>query len=215
MRPAGIKPQGFTTLSETWVKINKAVKGEIIEIKEFGQNVKEVTKAFAEGVSMPTKGKNANMFGLNDVYERLSNGVDNTLKSPALENSPYHPNRVTARINEYWNKLYSKAPWKEGFYHGKKPTYRIAEHHDPNSPNFRGGGDKTTKLPTDAEEVYQTAVPDPKDPNKWWGRNSEGEYYRYQGSQQGEDVIVHWNGRENSPRGLPTPPKEVRDRFER
>lgn len=41
-----------------------------------------------------------------------------------------------------------------------------------------------------------------------FGRNSEGEFYRYQGSN-GE---VHWNGREKSDRGLKVP-KWIRDRF--
>ncbi len=93
-------------------------------------------------------------------------------------------------------------------YHGRKPTYVNPGHHDPSSPNFRGGGSKTTHLPPDAEEVYRRAVPSDPSGNTWFGRNNEGEFYRYQGNN-GE---VHWNGREKSDRGLKVP-KWIRDRF--
>ncbi|EDV4151824.1 hypothetical protein DU258_25025 [Salmonella enterica subsp. enterica] len=96
----------------------------------------------------------------------------------------------------------------ESPYHGRKPTYVNPGHHDPSSPDFRGGGSKTTHLPPDAEEVYRRAVPSDSSGNTWFGRNSEGEFYRYQGSN-GE---VHWNGREKSDRGLKIP-KWIRDRF--
>ncbi|HLP89363.1 MAG TPA: hypothetical protein VK184_12325 [Nostocaceae cyanobacterium] len=99
-------------------------------------------------------------------------------------------------------------PWKEDTYHGPKPEYENPGHHDPSSPNFRGGGSKTTHLPPDAEEVYRNAIPE-KDGKTWWGRNSQGEYYRYQGS----NGKVHWNGREQSGRGLKVP-NYIRKRFE-
>ncbi|EBQ8734900.1 RHS repeat-associated core domain-containing protein [Salmonella enterica] len=96
----------------------------------------------------------------------------------------------------------------ESPYHGRKPMYVNPGHNDPSSPDFRGGGSKTTHLPPDAEEVYRRAVPSDSSGNSWFGRNSEGEFYRYQGSN-GE---VHWNGREKSDRGLKVP-KWIRDRF--
>ncbi|EAA5569597.1 RHS repeat protein, partial [Salmonella enterica subsp. enterica] len=96
----------------------------------------------------------------------------------------------------------------ESPYHGRKPTYDPATHHDPSSPDFRGGGSKTTPLPPDAEEVYRRAVPSDSTGKKWYGQNSEGEFYRYQG-QNGE---VHWNGREKSSRGLDVP-TWIRKRF--
>lgn len=49
-------------------------------------------------------------------------------------------------------------------------------HHDPSSPDFRGGGSKTTHLPPDAEEVYRRAVPSDSSGNSWFGRNSEGNF---------------------------------------
>ena len=190
----------------------KLLKGEASEL---AQTSRQVAKAFGEGFNKPLGSTNLNMLGGEDIVERLAKGVNNALKSPALENSPYHPDRVAARVKELWNTLYSKKPWKEGFYHGKKPRYSNEGHHDRSSSNFRGGGDMTTELPIDAQQVYQTAVPDFENPNTWYGMNSEGEFYRYQGSQQGEDVIVHWNGRENSSRGLPGGvPKKIKERFE-
>ncbi len=97
-------------------------------------------------------------------------------------------------------------------WHGPKPTYINPGHHDPESPNFRGCGGKTTPLPSDAAEVYRTAVPDPgSNGTTWWGRNSAGDYYRYQGSN-GE---VHWNGTTNtsSERAIPRVPPYVRRRL--
>jgi hypothetical protein len=101
-------------------------------------------------------------------------------------------------------------PTKAGAYHGPKPEYTNPGHHDPTSPNFRGGGSMTTPLPPDAEAVYQNAIPDAEGKN-WYGRNADGEIYRYQ-PNGGNDPGVHWNGREKSPRGLVVPP-EVRARF--
>jgi hypothetical protein len=92
-------------------------------------------------------------------------------------------------------------PWKQGAFHGTKPKYENPGHHDPSKKNFRGGGSKTSILPNDAEEVYLKAIPSP-DGKTWWGKNSQGEIYRYQFHEDGK---IHWNGRENSPRGLTVP----------
>jgi hypothetical protein len=105
-----------------------------------------------------------------------------------------------------------KHPTKAGAYHGPKPEYTNPGHHDPTSPNFRGGGDLTTTLPPDAEAVYQNAIPDANGRN-WYGQNADGEIYRY-APNGGNENGVHWNGRENSPRGLVVPP-EVRARYNR
>jgi|GEM_PF-3265749 len=72
---------------------------------------------------------------------------------------------------------------KSGAYHGTKPKYTNPGHHDQNR---RPG---KSMLPSDAEEVYKKAIPT-KDGKTWWGINSKGEYYRYQGNNQ----EVHWNG---------------------
>jgi hypothetical protein len=103
---------------------------------------------------------------------------------------------------------YTAKPWKEGAYHGPKPKYENPGHHDPSSPNFRGGGSRTSKLPDDAAEVYKHAIPSP-DGKTWWGRNAQGEIYRYQSHAEGK---VHWNGREKSERGLQVP-NYIRKRF--
>ena len=122
--------------------------------------------------------------------------------SPALEGDPYSPDFVkNRRVERKW--------WKqEPGYHGAKPKYENPGHHDPTSPHYRGGGSMTTTLPPDAAEVYKTAIP--VNEYTWYGRNSQGEFYRYQGN----NGAVHWNGRETSSRGLPVP-TEIRHRFER
>jgi hypothetical protein len=104
----------------------------------------------------------------------------------------------------------AKHPGKEGGYHGSKPEYTNPGHHDPSSPNFRGRGDTTTPLPKDAAQVYENAIPD-QDGKNWYGQNADGEFYRYQ-PNGGNDSGVHWNGREQSPRGLEVP-SYVRRRF--
>lgn len=63
-------------------------------------------------------------------------------------------------------------------------------------------------MPPDAEEVYRRSVPGDSEGRTWYGQNSEGEFYRYQG-QNGK---VHWNGREKSARGLKVP-QWIRNRF--
>jgi len=71
-------------------------------------------------------------------------------------------------------KYKSKSP-----YHGPKPEYDHATHHEPSSPDFRGGGSKTTPLPPEAEEVYRKLVPADSS-----GKNGLDkivkEFYRYQ-----------------------------------
>ncbi|CAN0525087.1 unnamed protein product, partial [Laminaria digitata] len=65
-------------------------------------------------------------------------------------------------------------------------------HHDPSSPNFRGGGSMTTHLPPDAEDVFSRAIPEAgRDGRSWWGQADSGDWYRYQG---GVDEPLHWNG---------------------
>jgi hypothetical protein len=105
----------------------------------------------------------------------------------------------------------AKHPGKPGAFHGRKPEYTNPGHHDPTSGHFRGGGSRTTLLPSDAAQVYENAIPD-LDGRNWYGRNADGEIYRYQ-PNGGNDPGVHWNGRENSPRGLEVPPY-IRRRFE-
>jgi len=90
-------------------------------------------------------------------------------------------------------------PWKQGAYHGPKPKYENPGHQVPGNPAYVRG---KTPLPSDAEKAYQKAIPEP-DGRTWWGKNSQGEYYRYQ-KHTGDRV--HWNGRENSPQGLKVPP---------
>lgn len=76
-------------------------------------------------------------------------------------------------------------------YQGPKPPYENPGHHDPLSPNFRGGGSMTTPLPPDAAEVYARAIPEPGlKGDVWWGRSQNGDWYRFAGGERG----VHWNG---------------------
>lgn len=78
-------------------------------------------------------------------------------------------------------------------YHGPKPAYEHAVHHDPTHPEFRGRGDTTTPIPADAAAVYRSAIPDPAANGRtWWGRGENGDLYRFQATPNGRNM--HWNG---------------------
>ncbi len=78
-------------------------------------------------------------------------------------------------------------------YHGRKPAYEHATHHDPSHPDFRGRGSLTTPIPADAAQVYRNAVPDPSANGRtWWGRGENGDLYRFQSTPDGKHM--HWNG---------------------
>lgn len=49
-----------------------------------------------------------------------------------------------------------------------------------------------TPLPSDAQEVFRNAVPnDPYNPTAWFGRNSQGQTYRF---SLGKDGTAHFSG---------------------
>ncbi len=74
-------------------------------------------------------------------------------------------------------------------YQGSKPTYHINPAHVPGN---RGFNPKKTPIPKDAEVVFKNAVPnDPKNPTAWFGKNNEGEIYRYSMSNDG---TAHFSG---------------------
>jgi RHS repeat-associated protein len=81
-----------------------------------------------------------------------------------------------------------------------KPTYQVNLAHMPNSPKYNP---RKTPEPADCQDVYKNAVPDdPYDPRHWWGRNSDGDFYRYNNSNDG---TVHYSGT-FTPRSLEVPP---------
>jgi hypothetical protein len=49
-----------------------------------------------------------------------------------------------------------------------------------------------TPLPNDARNVFKNAVPnDPTNPTAWFGRNADGQIYRY---SLGSDGTAHFSG---------------------
>ncbi|WP_369611764.1 RHS repeat-associated core domain-containing protein [Snodgrassella alvi] len=100
-------------------------------------------------------------------------------------------------------------PWgwkaEDGYYHGPKPKYENPGHHDPSSGNFRGGGTKTSVLPSDAEKLYEHAIPD-KEGKHWYAIDKDEVIHRYGNSNNGR---VHWNGDTSQNRGILVP-KEVK-----
>ncbi len=91
-----------------------------------------------------------------------------------------------------------------------KAEYQVNPAHQP------GRNPKKTPLPSDAEQVYKTCIPDPSkgtdsrgNPKVSWGKNSDGDYYRYGSSNDGK---AHYNGT-FSPKD-PLVPKSVRNQLD-
>lgn len=73
-------------------------------------------------------------------------------------------------------------------FNGPKPTYLVNPAHVPG----RGLRPGKTPLPPDAEAVFKNAVPnDPKNPTAWFGRNSNGQIYRFSSDRNG---TAHFSG---------------------
>lgn len=73
-------------------------------------------------------------------------------------------------------------------YQGPKPTYHVNPAHVPG----RGLRPGKTPLPNDAQAVYENAVPnDPTSPTAWFGKNANGQVYRF---SLGGDGTAHFSG---------------------
>jgi hypothetical protein len=91
-----------------------------------------------------------------------------------------------------------------------KPKYENPGHHDWKSGRPRGGGSKTTPLPSDAEDVFTRAIAGDPDGKTWYGKNANGDIYRFQADRNGK---AHFNGSSNSERGLDDIPRHVLDQL--
>jgi len=90
-------------------------------------------------------------------------------------------------------------------YPGKKPNYHVNDAHLP------GRNPNKTPLPKDAEDVYKKAVPDsPTNPRNWYGKNAEGDTYRYGDSNNG---TAHFSGRDNVAPGIRNMTDYAKDRL--
>jgi hypothetical protein len=66
-------------------------------------------------------------------------------------------------------------------------------------------------LPGDAEEVYKKAIPGhPENPKHWYGKNEEGNIYRYSDSKDG---TMHYSGQDNLGDGLRELDKYIKERL--
>jgi len=76
------------------------------------------------------------------------------------------------------------------------PPVRLdpSAHHDPSSPAFRGGGSRTTPLPSDWETAFTRALPEAGSRGTTWWARVGNTYYRYQGSVISNQTVLHWNG---------------------
>lgn len=91
---------------------------------------------------------------------------------------------------------------KAGRYHGPKPQYENPGHHDRRSPNFRGGGSKTSLLPCHHQELAKHSVPDSAGIH-WYAIDDRGVMHRFGNSNDGK---MHWNGDTSQGRGIKVPP---------
>ena len=92
-------------------------------------------------------------------------------------------------------------------YEGPKPSYSVNLAHAPGT--IRRG---KTPLPSDAKEVFQQAVPDsPGKPKNWYGRNKDGQTYRFSGSNDG---TAHFSGIDGIGDGIRNITRYARQRLE-
>ncbi|WP_266160581.1 RHS repeat-associated core domain-containing protein, partial [Dyella silvatica] len=74
-------------------------------------------------------------------------------------------------------------------FNGPKPRYHINSAHIPGRPGFNWS---KTRLPSDAESVFASAVPNsPTNPRAWFGKNADGQIYRYSIANDG---TAHFSG---------------------
>jgi RHS repeat-associated protein len=87
-----------------------------------------------------------------------------------------------------------------------KPGYKPNPAHNLNSPQYNPN---KTPEPANCPEVYKKAVPDdPYNPRHWWGRNDDGNFYRFHNSNDG---TAHYSGTYG--RRAPEVPPYVRSRL--
>ncbi|MBL8817440.1 MAG: RHS repeat-associated core domain-containing protein [Planctomyces sp.] len=92
-------------------------------------------------------------------------------------------------------------------FEGPKPNYSVNPAHVPGT--LRHG---KTPLPVDADEVFRHAVPDdPVNPRNWYGRNANGQIYRFSG---GNDGTAHFSGIDGVGDGIRNITKYARQRLE-
>lgn len=91
---------------------------------------------------------------------------------------------------------------------GPKPTYHVNPAHVPGQ-GLRPG---KTPLPSDAQDVFRTAVPnDPHNPTAWFGRNADGQTYRF---SLGNDGSAHFSGIDGVGDGVRNLTTYARDRLD-
>ncbi|MCX7423649.1 MAG: hypothetical protein NT013_29500 [Planctomycetia bacterium] len=89
---------------------------------------------------------------------------------------------------------------------GPKPKYFVNPEHA--SGTIRRG---KTPLANDAEEVFHRAVPDdPVNPRHWYGKNSDGQIYRF---SNGNDGTAHFSGIDNVGDGIRSITRYAKDRL--
>jgi len=92
-------------------------------------------------------------------------------------------------------------------FNGPKPRYVENSAH-VRGPTLRPG---KTPLPSDAQAVFENAVPnDPVNPRAWFGRNSDGQIYRYSVDNNG---TAHFSGIDGVGSGTPNLTQYARDRL--
>ncbi|MBU3059036.1 RHS repeat domain-containing protein [Pseudomonas indica] len=102
----------------------------------------------------------------------------------------------------------AKVAKKLARYDGPKPTYHINPAHVPGQ---RGFNPTKTPLPKDAETVFSNAVPnDSKNPTAWFGKNPDGQIYRY---SLGNDGTAHFSGTDGIGDGVRNLTKYAKDRL--
>lgn len=92
-------------------------------------------------------------------------------------------------------------------YQRPKPSYKV---NDAHIAGWQGNSLQKTPLPPDAESVFAKTVPvDPVRPTTWFGKNSDGQIYRY---SSGNDGTAHYSGTQAVGAGIRNLTKYAQDR---
>lgn len=102
---------------------------------------------------------------------------------------------LSVRSQDDWN---AHLPEIANYYCVRR-IYENPGHHDPTSPSFRAGGSLTSILPSDAEALYEKALPVDLRAKTWWARDKQGVYHRF---VEHHPPYVHWNGSSTGERSI-------------
>ncbi|GMT96028.1 hypothetical protein KH5H1_01470 [Corallococcus caeni] len=115
-------------------------------------------------------------------------------------------NRIEA-LDNIWHSAHPKAHFsKISNRIPLLPDYDDPGHHDPTHRNYNN---EKSHIPIFASTILQYGIPANQNGSTWWALCEHGFFHRFQGSSQGNQMTVHWNGTTNPKATRPSLLEEV------